>query len=107
MANEIMERDGIIWVEIGKAAKLSRTKAAIIRDAIEAGSILSVREDESTFIPATAVKRFQRESRLMAQVQRMNRKRELPPAGRYGLQSDQTQDVLPMSSGRGGRGWKG
>jgi hypothetical protein len=107
MPTETIDRNGIAWIEIGRAAKLCRTKATTIGEAIETGSIASHQEAGKTFIPQTAANRLKREAALMVRVKRMNQKRVLPPAHNYGVLSKGTQDVLPMSSGRGGVGWLG
>ena len=106
----MIEQDGIRWIEIGQAARMSRTKAAVIRDAVGAGSIPSIHLDGKTLIPLTAANRLKREASLMISVQRKTRIGDtLPPAGaRPGPHAArEKQDVLPISSGREGRGWKG
>lgn len=104
--SEPIDRDGATWVEIGQAASLSRTKAVIIGEQIEAGKIASLSIEGRTYIPLTAANRLKREAATMAKVKRQNRKRKLPPAHNYGVLTKEKQDVLPMSSGRRGRGWR-
>ena len=107
MPTEPIERDGISWIEIGLAAKRSRTKAVAIREDIEAGRIACRVEDGKTFIPLGAANRLKREAGLMTQVANANKKRVLPPANRPGVLTKEKQEVLPMTSGRKGRGWIG
>jgi hypothetical protein len=102
-----VEHEGVTWIEIGAAARLSKVKAAAMGDEIAAGKIQSHNEAEWTYIPLSAANRLKREAGLMAKVKRLNKKRTLPPARNPGLHTDQTQDVLPISSGRSGRGWLG
>ena len=106
----MIERDGIDWIEIKQAAKLSRTKAAIIGEMIEAGTIPSIAIDGKTYIPLGAANRLKRETAFMRSVNRKTRIGDtLPQSGRTGPSSAhrEKQDVLPMSSGRASRGWKG
>lgn len=107
MSDDRMEHDGISWIEIGAAARHSRTKAVLIGPYIEAGEIPSLLQDGRTYIPLTAANRLKREAATMAMVKRLNRKRALPPARNPGVLTKEVQDVLPMSSGRAGRGWLG
>lgn len=107
MADDRIERDGIVWIEIGQAARLSRTKAAAIRVQIEAGTIPATLFGARLHIPLTAANRLKREAATMAKVRRLNTERKLPPARNPGVLTKEVQDVLPMSSGRAGRGWRG
>lgn len=102
--------DGIRWLEIGRAARHSRTKIVDIRLAIEAGTIAMLDRDGRTWIPLSVANRLKRETQTMLSLKRRNRIGDtLPPAGsRPGPQAArETQEVLPMSSGRGGYGWQG
>jgi hypothetical protein len=107
MPPETRSHDGVSWIEIKQAAKHSRTKAVIIAQAIEAGSIPSLEIEGKTYIPFSAANRLKREAATMAKVRRLNRSRQPLPARNPGVLSKEGQDVLPMSSGRAGRGWAG
>lgn len=110
MPPETIERDGVEWLEIGQAAKLSRTKAAVIREAVDAGSIPSIEAEGRHYIPMGAANRLKRETAFMRSLERKSRIGDtLGTGGRQGPLSAprEKQDVLPMSSGRTGRGWKG
>lgn len=102
-----LTRDGLEWIEIKTAAKFSRTKTAVIQEQVDRGSILSISIDGRTHIALSAAMRLKSEAKTMAEVKRLNRKRVLRPARNFGMLVKDTQDVLPMSSGRGGRGWLG
>jgi hypothetical protein len=61
------------YIYSGEAAGFSRTKAAFIREEIEAGTILSLTLDEKTHIPRAAAKRLSREAGTMQSVKRTKR----------------------------------
>jgi hypothetical protein len=110
MRPETINRDDVDWIEIGRAAKLSRTKAANIREAVDAESIPSIEVDGKHFIPLTAANRLKREAAFMRSVERTSKIGDtLGERTRPGPLSAhrEKQDVLPMSSGRAGWGWKG
>ncbi len=107
MPPQTLEQNGISWVEIKQAAKQSRTKATVIGEAIASGSLRSLESKGQTYIPLTAANRLKREAATMAKVRKLNRERKLPPASDFGVLVKDTREVLPMSSGRGGRGWLG
>jgi hypothetical protein len=104
---QTLNNEGVEWIEIGQAAKLSRTKAVAIRGQISAGSIPCLLRDGKTYIPLTAANRLKRENGTMLKVRRLNKAKKLPPARHFGVLVKNTQDVLPISSGRAGRGWLG
>lgn len=100
--------DGVRWVEIGQAAKFSRTKSAIILAAVDAKSISSVERDGKTFIQFAAASRLKRETAAMRTIKRNSALGDTLPIGnRQGPISAhrEKQLPLPMSSGRKGRGW--
>lgn len=107
MPLETIEQDGVSWIELKQAAKHSKTKAGIICEAIEAGSIEATQLEGKTYIPLSAAKRLKREAATMAKVKKLNGQRKLPPARSLGVLVKDAQDVLPVSSGRAGRGWVG
>jgi hypothetical protein len=111
MPPETWEQDGIWWIELKQAAKYSRTKATLIEQSIERGAIPVLEQDGKQMIPMTAANRLKRETSFERSVRRKTRVGDtLPPGGgRAGPLSThrEKQDVLPMSSGRKGRGWIG
>lgn len=104
-----IRRDDIEWIEIGRAAKFSRTKAVAIGAQITAGTIRSHVEGGLTYIPISSAHRLKRETGAMLSVKRKAGKSDLSePPGRPGPHAArERQDVLPMSSGRAGTGWLG
>jgi hypothetical protein len=106
-SQQTLHVEGVDWIEIGQAAKLSRTKAVVIREQISAGSIPCLISEDRTYIPRTTANRLKRETGTMLKVKKMNKSDKLPPARRFGVLVRDTQDVLPISSGRTGRGWLG
>lgn len=103
-----VEQEGITWIYIGAAARHSRVKATEIQNLIEGGKVQSAEIEDRTFIPFSAANRLKREAATMAAVKRLNAIPNPPPAHNYGVHTPRTdQDVLPMSSGRRGRGWAG
>ena len=107
MPPETRDHDGITWIEIKRAAKHSRTKAVSIAAAIEAGAVPSLELDGNIYIPMSAANRLKREDGTMAKVRKLNRVRRPLPGKNPGLLTKEKQEVLPISSGRGGRGWSG
>lgn len=110
MPPETLEMDNVRWIELKQAAKFSRTKAALIAEAVEAGSILVLHHRGKTYIPMTVANRLKRETAFMRSVERTSQIGDtLPPGNRQGPLSShrEKQEVLPMSSGRKGRGWLG
>jgi len=110
MEDDSFERDGVEWTEINRAAKLSRTKATIIAGHVSAGAIPSITIEGKTFIPVSAANRLKRETAFMQSIARNSRIGDtLSPGSRLGPLSRhrEKQEVLPMPSGRKGRGWEG
>jgi hypothetical protein len=100
MPKSTIMSDGIEWVELRQAAKLSRTKSVLIEEQIRAGTIPSFGRDGKAYIPLTAANRLKREAATMIKARKLNKNGSLPPARRFGVLVKDTQDVLPMSSGR-------
>lgn len=105
----IVEIDGIRWIEINRAAKFSATKATLIAKSIEDGSIDSEKIDGKIHIHLGVAQRLRREARTMMAVRKLAKTAPKSSAtGRVGVLSAhrEKQSLLPMSSGRKGRGWK-
>ena len=110
MTAERIEREGVTWIKLGAAAKLSRTKATVIAEAIQNEAIPSLIVEGHTYVPLTAANRLKRETSFMRSVARKTHIGDTVPAnGRVGPLSAhrEKQQVLPISSGRRGRDWKG
>lgn len=106
---ETITHDGRAWIEIGAAARLSRTKVTAIEVMIDGGAIPAWDEGGKRHIPLSDAQRLKRETATMRAVERQRRADFAPrPPGRTGPHAArERQDVLPMSSGRSGTGWSG
>lgn len=112
LAPRTLTLDGLLWVEIHRASALSRTgvralKKMIAEDAIRSRSVAGV-----IYIPNSAVLRLREHAeysnprprdklRYRYKWEPRRSPRTGPHAGR------EVQDVLPISSGRSGKGWSG
>jgi hypothetical protein len=104
---QTLQHEGIEWIELGQAAKLSRTKAVVISEQIAAASICCHVQEGRTYIPLTTANRLKRETATMLKVKRLNKAKKLPPGRNFGVLVKDTHDVLPISNGRADRGWLG
>jgi hypothetical protein len=105
-----LRRHDIEWIEIGAAARFSRTKRIAIGAAITAGTLDVLAEQGKIFIRMSAAHRLKRESGAMRATERNSAIGDMVPAAnirRGPHAARERQDVLPMSSGRSGRGWLG
>lgn len=103
-----VEREGIVWIAVGSAARRCGVLMAELRRMAEAGEVLSWDDGGTLRIARSAVMRLKRENAAMRAVKKLNAAPMGAP-GRVGPHSAhrEHQPVLPMTSGRGGRGWMG
>ena len=105
-----IRRNDVEWIEIGAAARFSRTKKLVIQASIDAETLDALVENGKVYIRMSAAHRLKRETGALLLVKRRNRVGDtIPPANsRAGPHAArERQDVLPMSSGRSGQGWLG
>ena len=103
----------IKWIEIHRASTLARCGLRELRSMVAGEEVQSTEIDETLYVPESAVLRL-REKAEYANPRPRDKLRysyKGPPTGptRIGPLSTarETQDVLPMSSGRAGKGWVG
>jgi len=71
--------DGVCWIELGQAARLSRTKMAAILAAVEQGIIRALDIDGRVHIPLSSANRLKREAITMQSIKRRTRIGDMIP----------------------------
>lgn len=84
-----------MWIEVGQAARLSRTKAVAIKEEIAGGRIQALEFDGRTCIPVAEANRLKREAAVMISVNRLNKNRELPPSRNFGVLAKESMTWFP------------
>ena len=109
MPREIFVQDGVEWVDLRKIARFCGTRADALTALAREGGVHCLERDGPLHIPMGVANRMRREAQFMKALARkssigdtLGRFRGGPIAAHR-----EHQPVLPMSSGRGGGGWKG
>lgn len=111
-APQTLELDGLTWVELHRASDLSGMGIRRIHEKIERNALRAREEGGFLYVSKPTVARLKGEARTTKRQKpklSYSYKRELttraPHDGPHAAR--EVQDVLPMSSGRAGKGWIG
>jgi hypothetical protein len=111
-APQTLELDGLTWVELHRASDLSGMGIRRIREKIERKAIRARGEGGFHYVSEPTVARLKTEAgatkRKKPKLSYSYEWQATTRAPRLGLHATrEVQDVLPMSSGRAGKGWVG
>jgi len=111
-AAESITHCGVPWVEIHRASKLSKVGVTALREMIARKAVRAHEESGTIYLPQSTVVRLkQNAASLRTNPQRKLGYRSTTEANRANRPGPhaarEVQDVLPMSSGRAGKGWIG
>lgn len=95
MPDEPLKRDGVTWVALGHAARISKTKMVEIEAMIARGEISALSHDGRTWITLGTANRLKRETSTIRSIRRKSKLGDMIPAGsRWGL-FDKSWDPSP------------